>query len=297
MKTINQLGYSRRFLGNQNLLLGMNSAFIDTLKFKHISQTIKNKSVLKSFAANPSGGLEITKYSSVKTITGRMTVKSGPQILTAPKEIRGALKSRYRNGKIIEVDYTSLEPRLGVAIAGNTEKIPVDVYDFFSANVFNEKIDRQQCKLAVLSAMYGAGSRTLQNLLPAGFSSKEVILKLREKLNFHEVVSNARDQCEQTGFMVNYYGRPIFPDGARDALIYNYYIQSSAVDAALSGFNWLIDQIREYSGKTAPIFLIHDAMILDVPAEELNRIQEIINKGLCVDSFGFFPAKINFLEN
>ena len=55
-------------------------------------------------------------------------------------------------------------------------------------------------------------------------------------------------------------------------VLYNNIIQSSAVDAALLGFRSLLSSI---TGDFTPLFIIHDAIILDLSKESLKSVMSL----------------------
>ena len=89
------------------------------------------------------------------------------------------------------------------------------------------------------------------------------------------------------GYMQNCFGRPVKPSSDRDSLVYNNWLQSSAVDVALLGFKEIIDSLKNL--KSNPIFLIHDALLIDVHPEDLELIQKIGKDGVSVEGIGYFP--------
>ena len=64
----------------------------------------------------PKSGDKCTKfsYSLSKSVTGRMTINQGPNVLTMRKSDRSIFKSRHDNGAIVEIDIVSAEPRVAV---------------------------------------------------------------------------------------------------------------------------------------------------------------------------------------
>ena len=74
----------------------------------------------------------------------------------------------------------------------------------------------------------------------------------------------------------------------------NNYIQSTAVDVALSYFSELCDKINLDLCK--PIFIIHDALILDVHKDYIDECNDITNKGYNCDQLGHFPVDTNKLS-
>tara|TARA_Y100000310_G_scaffold341797_1_gene442190 strand:+ start:30 stop:1094 length:1065 start_codon:yes stop_codon:yes gene_type:complete len=297
LSLIEKHNYGTVFLNHYKLLAGMQPARVNKKAMAIVKPTIKNKGVLKTLSVDTEGYLSPTLYTTTKTITGRMTIESGPQILTAPKELRTALTSRWKDGQIIEVDFTSLEPRVAMQLAKQDDQVPEDIYQYFAKDIFEGGLNRDQCKTAVLSAMYGAGSRTLSRMLPNNIKASNVLKKIRAELNFEKLVEDLKTELQASGFMYNFYGRPVFSNQARDSLIYNHYVQSTAVDAALLGFSWLLDQFNWDRQKIVPIFLIHDALIIDTTPEIIDKLTDKVSSGLFVEGFGYFPIKLKRLDN
>jgi hypothetical protein len=286
--SLKSLGYMETFIECQRILRGMSDASVDYQRLKievMNSGSAKNDSMIKSFKPNSNGLMQKAIYSNTSTSTGRMTIESGPQILTAPKIIRKCIKSRYKNGIICQVDFISLEPRLGRIMADADPK--KDVYKDFGDMVFSGKLNREQVKKVLLCAIYGAGFRTLSDLLPDGMSPRSVVKKAKEYLNFENIVKKKREELRSSGYMQNCFGRPIHPSSNRDSLIYNNWLQSSAVDVALLGFSEIIKSLSEL--RSMPIFLIHDALLIDVHPEEEKIIKKIAKGGVSVEGIGYFP--------
>ena len=118
LDSLESLGYLDTFMSSNRTIKRLLRARIDIdcLKAAIKSGEIKNLSIAKGFTPKRDGFLELPKYSLTKTLTGRMTIVEGPQILTAPKFIRKYLKSSYPGGKIAQVDFISLEPRVAMQL-------------------------------------------------------------------------------------------------------------------------------------------------------------------------------------
>ena len=110
--------------------------------------------VLRSFEPDQSGFANKVKYTTAGSVTGRLSVSSGPQILTAPKEVRSCIIASSPESSIMIVDFVSVEPRLAMITSGLTPNI--DVYE----EILEEfSIDRKTAKLVTLSALYGSGAK------------------------------------------------------------------------------------------------------------------------------------------
>jgi hypothetical protein len=275
------------FLKCQEVLKGMSGSHIDLSelnKFEKENKGRLNKKLLDSFRSTRSGKLPPALYSNTNTITGRMTVLSGPQLLTAPKEIRAFLKSRNPGGRLIQADYISLEPRVARLIHHGSA--PEDIYVAAGNDLFSGELSRDQVKMAFLCAIYGAGERKLRSILPERFKPRSIVKDLREYIGFSDIVSKNKKELRNSGVMFNHFGRPMTPSGDRETVIFNNWLQSSAADAALLGFNKLIRSVD-----ATPVFLIHDALIFDVPADKISDFKTTLGKGIVIPSLGIFPLE------
>jgi len=208
------------------------------------------------------------------TKTGRLRVESGPKVLTMSKQHRKVITSRYPDGKVVSVDFVSLEPRLALYAVGKKPK--GDVYDEISKESGEA---RAKTKIATLSFLYGAGA------------SDGVSEKLRRHVREYFNVRELHRRIEECGGK-NGYGRPLHVEEER--LLVPHWVQSTAVDVCLLAFSSLAEKL---SGVADPLFLVHDAMFLDVPADNIQKLSEIAGEGLMVSPYGHFPLSLNGLES
>ena len=279
LRGLEDADYIETFIKCQRVLSGMQEAKIDLERLKKIN--IKNKSVFSSFKPENNGFLERVSYSNIKTATGRMTVLKGPQILIAPKEVKSCLKSKFKNGKMFQVDYISLEPRVARLLKkGDSER---DIYQQTNLELFENKLSREQVKSIFLCAIYGAGERRLSAILPKDYRPRDIVKKLRDYIGFFEIVDRKRVELKKYGKMFNFFGRPVIPSSDRDPIIFNNWLQSTAAEAALLGFEKVINKV-----KADPVFLIHDAIIFDVKKENVSDFKKYIESGVNISGLGNF---------
>lgn len=234
-----------------------------------------NTDVINSFEPYETGFADPIKYSLTSTISGRLTVSSGPEILRLNKELKPIIKSRYKGGKIIQFDYVSLEPRLALILAGH--KVSEDIYSDINVMVFENKFSRDVVKVATLSVMYGAGAQSLSE--KTGFSvsaCKKIIKQLKEFFGIHDRSKKLTKMYRSKNIIKNHFGRAMYPESGAGHKLYNHFIQSSAVDAAMLGFWNIIKGIDE---RIIPIFVIHDNIGLDFPPDLLDKVEEIEKLG------------------
>ena len=96
--------------------------------------------------------------------------------------------------------------------------------------------------------------------------------------------------------MQNCFGRPINPSSYRDSLVYNNWLQSSAVDVSLLGFRKLIKRFRDFNIKFNPLFLIHDALIIDASPEMIEKLEPESDINVFIDALGNFPLSLEYLS-
>jgi hypothetical protein len=276
--------------------------FIETNElFSYLSQsTISKEECRKYLTENDnhslktilamSAGAELPKpmYNRVSTKTGRLTIKAGPQILTLKKEYRSIFKPSRESNKLYEIDFNSLEPRVALNIAG--KKASSDVYSSFAQDL-GLNISRDVAKLAVLCALYGAGISKLESVLRSSdhkITASELLRKVKQHFQISTLSKSLRSQATN-GEITNCFGRPITVDDARDAILVNNFLQSSATDIALLGF---LDFCRKLKDIIRPIFIIHDALIFEANPEQLGPIAEYVDNGFELKEMGNFPLKI-----
>jgi hypothetical protein len=244
-----------------------------------------NRSALRSLAPNSCGFANKTIYDQTSTITGRLTVASGPRILTLPKRHRSAIVSRYDGGSIVFLDFRSLEPN--VILGAQKRKTPEDVYSEICSTVLGGKLDRKQAKIATIALLYGAQESTASQL--SGLSGKELkdtMKKISEFFLLDAMFNKLLDELKCNGKICNFYGRPIIVNDRRKLL--NYYAQSSAVDVALLGFWSAVKYVKQEKLRMHPLFVIHDCILFDVHPDDMIYIGDVIKQ--CENVPGFEPS-------
>jgi len=248
-----------------------------------VSGRVKNRSLVDhGFVPDENGFIPVPGYDNQHSATGRMSITSGPKILTLQKDLRSALASRWSDGVLIGVDFNSLEARVLNWLAGN--KAPEgDLYEWIGKTSGALETPRSVIKEATLSAIYGMSKRNFALRYQDMSDAVEVYDSVRSILK----VRDLEDKIKRMGKFANEFGRPL-PDTTAPI---SYYVQSSAVDVACHGFKWLIDRLDPE--KALPIFIIHDEIVIDARKEYLVTIEEICKAGVHVSILGtFLPVKI-----
>ena len=293
LETFEQTGYKQTHIMTKKVLQKLNTSLVDEAKIKQYALDEENPSVrnsLLSFLPDQGCHASPVVYTRQNTVTGRLTVKKGPSILTLASKHRDILKSRYQGGKIVQLDFRSLEPRVCRFVNGLESA--QDIYQDINDTVLGGKYSRKVIKLAVICALYGASKSRLENVIGNKRSAVTVLEKVRSYFNAAELVSKIKKGYSRNKFMQNYYGRILSTDTFDSHVILSHYIQSTAVDVALLGFLNVLECVSE---DVRPIFIVHDALILDCPKEHVSNIEKIAREGIDLD-LGNFPASVTCLS-
>lgn len=233
-----------------------------------------NSRALEGFAPGWDGYATPVNYDRFGTRTGRLTVSSGPGILTLKKEYRNVVVPSTEGGKIVYVDFAALEARIVLYEAGGRCDAP-DLYDNISNEVFGGKVPRKSVKIAVISELYGSGKAALgESLGISGTELDEFVGKVRRYFRTDELKTRVKEQFVKEGYITNRHGRRINIDEPIDRIFVNSYVQSTGVDVALLGFSEIVRSLSKHS-RIRPLFVLHDALVLDVPGDCVEEVKKI----------------------
>jgi len=290
--------YDKYFSQTELLFDGLEPAAIDVGKFNTFfndDNVSSSKIILKSFTPiREVNGLHFTdtvSYSRTQSKTGRLKVIRGPSILHVKTEYRKILKSRFEGGGIFYFDFKSLEPRTLLAIRKPDEELPKDLYEQAIKSLELEGVvDRQHVKTALISTINGAGDREVARQLAGKIDYPEDFIRaIKEHFGIEELRETlAEEYAKNDGKLIhNYYGRPILCEKTPPYVLLNYFVQSSAVDIAILGFNRIYEKLLltnaiEYCKL---IFILHDALILDVAPDIFHLLEKLAMVGTKIPGF------------
>jgi hypothetical protein len=260
--------------------------FLKCVKPSLVSQDYAFNERLRALHPNSKGQHEPVIYSNTKTVTGRLTVVSGPNVLTLPSDFKKKLRSRFEGGKILQVDLIAAEPTVALNLAG---KPPVeDPYLDVSRSIFNGEIAREVCKNTVLCSLYGQSKRNLSKKIPSNFNVDDVIERTKEHFAYESLLERIDRTTFRTDWIRNHYGRPIRMQERSEPLLVSYFLQSTAAEAALLAFSELYSRTKDHC---VPVCLIHDAMLIDCKPEYHSFL---LSKGILKlrANDWTFPAKV-----
>lgn len=291
--------YTNTFKPSGSILKCLKRAHIDKKKYLEFARSEVNAaplSVLESFEPLDDGLSRPIQYDRYSSKTGRLTVKSGPNIMILKKGYRNILKSSFKNGKIIQLDYSSFEARLALGLAGRKTDL-IDVYTYISDALFGGTLKRDACKTMVLGVLFGMGVEAMAKL--AGIDknfAKTAKKKIKDYFNFKKTVQPLIETAENHGSIKNFYGRKIMADSLLPGKLFNLLVQSTGVDASLLGFSAFIKAALENQLEVRPLFVLHDALILDCPEASIQKLDSAIKCAEVIKGFEInFPIKKTIL--
>ena len=287
-KIFSENSYPNFFIQSNSLFTSLCRSKIDTALTRKLLKTSDSHVLRNMLSGSSDSFLNVPFYDRVSTKTGRLTIKGGPQVLTLKKEFRAVFTPQNYDTALYEIDFVSLEPRVALNFAG--VHASNDVYlSFIEASGI--KVSRDTAKLAVLCSLYGAGKQRLEQVLRKDGSTvgaTYLVSEVSKYFRLGDLKSVLRSQAKN-GVISNYFGRPIEIDNARESILVNNYLQSTASDIAIAGFG---EFTSRFSSLCKPLFVIHDALIIEVSQKNLGEITKYVDKGYDVPGLGNFPLKI-----
>jgi hypothetical protein len=277
------------------VLDSLRPAKVDSSRFRAlIEECGTGNGALESFRPGAGGYSPPVVYDRFGTRTGRLVVESGPNILTLKREHRGMIRSHFPDGKVVSLDFSSLEARI-ILHEADVHAPSADVYGHISKELFDGSIDRAAVKVAVLAELYGASKGLISRRLDmSGEQLDKFIDRIRSYFRTPDLRRRIAEDLSSTGFIHNKYGRPLtVDDSSSEHLFVNTYAQSTGVDVSLLGFKAILDRLG--TDGIRPLFVLHDALILDVRNDRIKDVE-------CVSSIevpGYtapFPLKVETLH-
>lgn len=283
---LDELGdYSHVLVRSRRILSQLQPCRIDLAALR-VEQGHATTTVLDSFEPGPDSMVAPPIYSHA-TATGRLTVRSGPRILTLQREHRRILVSRFDGGQVMQVDFVSLEPRVLRLLAEGSA--PTDIYSDVSTRL-GGAANRRQVKLATLKLLYGSGRAGITE--DVGSISPRVIRGIEEYFGLPRLRSRLQAELAQEGRIRSHWGRSL-PEATETHLLVSHFTQSTAVDVALGGFGDLLERILGEDLDVVPCYVLHDALLLDVHPGSAGRLTEIVDQGVEVEGLGRFEVSLS----
>ena len=245
-------------------------------------------------------GLIHTTFNIDKTATGRLSssepnLQNIPQRKTDSDRFRKVFVSRFDGGKILSADYSQIELRLLAALSGEESLIDgfnrgVDIHRETAEKLFGDANRRRDAKAVNFGIIYGISSFGLAKDLHCGFHEAAAVIK-NYFMTFPKVKAFL-DQCvasaKQNGYISTMFGRRryipelyannnnIVAFATRAAM--NMPMQGSASDIIKKAMINIDCEMTERGLKSLMVLQIHDELVFDCVAEEVNTVSEIVKR-------------------
>jgi len=277
--------YADTLAASRRVLSKLKPCRIDLMALR-VEQGKSSSHVLDSFEPGPDHMCSVPTYSHA-TSTGRLTIKSGPRILTLQKDHRKILSSRFDGGRVMQVDFVSLEPRVLRLLAAGVA--PIDLYSDVSERL-GGAANRRQVKLATLKMLYGSSRAGIAEDI--GNIGTKSIKQIEEYFGLAGLRAKLASELGRAGAIKSLWGRPL-PEANEAHLLISHFTQSTAVDVALGGFGDLLERIESEDLDVVPCYVLHDALVIDVHPNSQERLASLVSEGIEIEGLGHFEISLS----
>lgn len=249
-----------------------------------------------------SGAVVHTSFNQTLTSTGRLS-SSEPNMQNIPtrdeegKTLRKIFVSKYEGGQIISADYNQIELRLLANLANEETMIEaytqgIDIHTKTASEIFNVSVDdvsqnqRRDAKAVNFGIIYGISDFGLsQNIKTTRANAKQYIESYFTRYpKIKEFMDQNISYAKEYGFVKSYFGRirhipeisssnnAIRKFGERVAM--NMPLQGTASDVIKMAMIKIFEKLKDM--KSHVILQIHDELIIDAPADEVEIVKAIL---------------------
>jgi hypothetical protein len=278
--------YLQTLISIKRILAEMHPALVDQEALLNLNDATKSR--LSSLIASGASHRPIS-YSNSGSVTGRLTVVSGPNVLTMPSDYKRMLKSRFDGGRILQIDLIAAEPTIALNIVGKPPE--ADPYMELSETIFRSKLDRNACKKVVLCALYGQSKKKLSEVIGDGLNAKDIIESTKKYFDYDGLLSLIRESAEEDLLTRNFFGRPLLLPDSSESIAVSYFLQSTAAEAAILAFGDLLERTRDHC---IPLHVVHDALLVDCKEDYAEFLLRKERLRLRLNNW-VLPAKVSYV--
>lgn len=255
---------------------------------------------------NPRTGKIHTTFNQALTATGRLS-SVRPNLQNIPvrsergREIRRAFVSSTPDGYIVSADYSQIELRLMAELSRDPALIEgfnngADIHTDTASRIFHTPADevtkeqRRRAKVANFGIIYGISAFGLSQRM--GISRTESKAFIEEYFKHYPGVKAYMDsailKAKENGCVETVFGRKRYlPDiNSRNQVVrslaernaINAPIQGSAADIIKKAMINVWRELKRSSLKSKMVLQVHDELIIDVVAEELEAVMKIVKR-------------------
>ena len=253
---------------------------------------------------NRKSGKIHTTFNQSLTATGRLS-STNPNLQNIPvrtergREIRKAFIPSSEGGYIVSADYSQIELRLMAHMSGDPHMIDafnrgMDIHTATAAKIFGQseenvtKEQRSRAKVANFGIIYGISAFGLSQRLGMSRSDSKALIEeyFQGYPKVKEYMNNMIAMAKEKGYVETIYGRKRFlPDiNSRNAVVRSFSernainapLQGSAADIIKVAMINVYRRMTELGLKSKMVLQVHDELVLDVTADEVEQITSIV---------------------
>ena len=255
---------------------------------------------------SPADGRVHTTFNQTLTSTGRLS-SSNPNLQNIPvrteegREVRKAFVPAAPGYVIMSADYSQIELRLMAHFSADEHLVKAfrngeDVHSATAAKIFGKDIsqvskdERRMAKTANFGIMYGISAFGLAQRLgcPRAEAKKIIDDYFASFPSMRSYIDDTLDLARRNGYVETLFGRRRYlPDilspnamirsnAERNAI--NAPIQGTAADIIKMAMNAVDARLRREGLKSMMVLQIHDELLLEVPENEIERLQLLLKE-------------------
>ena len=244
------------------------------------------------------------KFMQCVTATGRLSSRA-PNFQNQPRggtfPIRKVVKSRFNNGKIMEIDYAQLEFRTAVFLAQDKQgmediKNGVDVHQY-TADIIG--VSRQNAKGHTFKPLYGGttGTEDEKRYYDAFKEKYQGITDWHEELQTNAIKYKVVKLPTGREYAFPYAQRQIWGGSSYGTQIKNYPVQGFATAdiVPLACIN-IYRRMKELKLKSKLINTVHDSIVADACEDEIEIVSKCLIDG-CAEVINSLEERYNINFN
>ncbi len=249
-----------------------------------------------------------TNYNQALTSTGRLSSQN-PNLQNIPiktpegSKVREAFVPRDADHLILSADYSQIELRLIAEISNDTTMLEAfqmgnDFHRATAAKVYDVALEdvtaeqRRNAKTVNFSITYGAGASNLSKQLGISRTEAKILIEnyFKQFQGLKTYMDSVVNQAREHGFVETLLGRRRYlrDIDSRNSLArsnservaINSPIQGTAADMIKIAMINIHRALKEGNFKTKMILQVHDELVFDVYAPELDQVRPIIENGM-----------------
>ncbi len=262
---------------------------------------------LPSYVLEKTGRIHTT-YAQVATATGRLA-SNGPNLQNIPirsaqgQEIRKAFIPRSPDRRLLSADYSQIELRIMAELSGDPGMLEAfekgqDIHDATAARVYSVELDavslemRRQAKMINYGLMYGMSVFGLSQRLGIPRKDAQGIVEsyFAQFPGIKSYIDQTIEFAKENGFVETISGRRRYLRDinsrnnttrmAMERNAVNTPIQGTGADMIKTAMVQIHEALREAGLESKMILQIHDELVFDVVASEIDQVREIVETNM-----------------